>query len=467
MTSKKTIFLLGFLFLNIIFFLFNYTEFFLINVLFLINFLILYLILIKHLKSQPNLGISSFIVFNYLFFYLAPIIQINNLVYSNYQFPNSITFDQQLVQTAILSIIVFNIIFSLTYYNLTKNYVANNQNYASSEKFDFFKYYKNSFYVIIILSIIIIPFLSSFFLEGKSMMQAQRTGQYQGSFGKTSTLIVLKFLFYLPFFPAIYSIINKNKLSIYIIIFTIILLIIFKNPFFDKRHALGPIYLLLLTFYYTSIFKSNLKSVTLLFVILVIGYPAVSIITHNPQFRFEYDFTTFYYAGFDEVFLNVFNQLHYDAFANFMGAIKYYQVENVKIGYQLLGSILFFVPRSIWPTKPLSSGEEVGWFLLNDYSLHFVNISQPFIGEGWINFGFIGILIFPIVFAYIFYFFYKWSQDKDKLKNVAYVFFSYHLIYLLRGDLMSGIAFFVGPFLAIYVVPKIISKILNKNKLLN
>ena len=78
-----------------------------------------------------------------------------------------------------------------------------------------FKYYKNSFYVIIILSIIIIPFLSSFFLEGKSMMQAQRTGQYQGSFGKTSTLIVLKFLFYLPFFPAIYSIINnKNKVFI-------------------------------------------------------------------------------------------------------------------------------------------------------------------------------------------------------------------------------------------------------------
>ena len=83
------------------------------------------------------------------------------------------------------------------------------------------------------------------------------------------------------------------------------------------------------------------------------------------------------------------------------------------------------------------------------------------------KFGFIGILIFSIVFAYIFYFFYKWSQDKDKLKNVSYVFFSYHLIFLLRGDLMNGIAFFVGPFLAIYVVPKIISKILNKNKLLN
>ena len=120
---------------------------------------------------------------------------------------------------------------------------------------------------------------------------------------------------------------------------------------------------------------------------MVIGYPAVSIITHNPQFRLEYDFTTFYYAGFDEV-LNIFNQLHYDAFANFMGAIKYYQVENVKIGYQLLGSILFFVPRSIWPTKPLSSGEEVGWFLLNDYSLHFVNISQPFYWRGLDKFRF-------------------------------------------------------------------------------
>ena len=44
-------------------------------------------------------------------------------------------------------------------------------------------------------------------------MQAQITGQYQGSYGKTSTLIVTKFLFFLPFFPAIYSIINNQDIN--------------------------------------------------------------------------------------------------------------------------------------------------------------------------------------------------------------------------------------------------------------
>ena len=458
--------MLFFLFINILFFFFNFTDFFLANVLFIINFIILYCILIKHLNSEPNIAISSYLVFNYLFFFLAPIIQINNLEYSNYQFPNALSFEPQLLYKAILSIIVFNLIFVFIYYRLVNNFMLKNQDSLLEENFDFFKNFKSTFYVMIFLSIIIIPFLTTFFLEGKSMMQAQRSGLYTGSFGKTSTLVILKFLFYLPFFPAIYSIINRNKLSLTIIIFTIILLVIFKNPFFDKRHALGPIYLLLLTFYYTSIYKSNFTSFTLLLVILVIGYPAVSIITHNPQFRLEYDFTTFYYAGFDEVFLNVFNQLHYDAFVNFMAAIKYYQVEDLKIGYQLLGSVLFFVPRAIWPSKPISSGEEVGWFLLHKYDLHFVNISQPFIGEGWINFGFLGIIIFAIIFSYFFYFFFKWSKTKDILKNIAYVFFSYHLIFLLRGDLMSGLAFFVGPFLAIYTLPKMIStclKYLNRN----
>ena len=87
------------------------------------------------------------------------------------------------------------------------------------------------------------------------------------------------------------------------------------------------------------------------------------------------------------------------------------------------------------------------------------NLSQPLVGEGWINFGILGVIFFAIFFAYFVFYFSKWNENKDLLKKIFYVYFSYHLIFFLRGDLMNGIAYLVGPYLAIYITPKLLGKI--------
>jgi peptidoglycan/LPS O-acetylase OafA/YrhL len=51
--------------------------------------------------------------------------------------------------------------------------------------------------------------------------------------------------------------------------------------------------------------------------------------------------------------------------------------------------VLFWVPRGIWPTKPLDSGVEVGLWM----SSANVNLSSPLWAEAWINFGVPGVVV--------------------------------------------------------------------------
>ena len=450
MIAYNFLFIIFFLLFNVVFFALNITEYFYVNVLLVIQFFTIFFLLTKHIKGKPNLAFSNIIVFNYLFFFISPLLQINTIQYNNFQFPNTLVFELTLVYKALISIILFNLIFVLIYFKLEKLKISKTGYQLDNENInEFYKGYNFSSYCILIFCILILPFFFSYFFESG-----------QKNFPQSTDLIIRKFLFFLPIFPAIFFLINKNRVSFLILLFSILLMFFFKNPFVEKRHALGPIYLLFISFYFTGILNSNLKSILTVFFILLAGFPLVSIITHNPDIRYNFIFSEILNFNFVELFLNIFTKtLHYDAFSNLMGAIKYYEVNNPKIGYQLIGTIFFFVPRAYWIDKPLSSGEEVANFLMNKYSLWFNNLSQPLVGEGWINFGILGVIFFAIFFAYFVFYFSKWNENKDLLKKIFYVYFSYHLIFFLRGDLMNGIAYLVGPYLAIYITPKLLGKI--------
>ena len=64
-------------------------------------------------------------------------------------------------------------------------------------------------------------------------------------------------------------------------------------------------------------------------------------------------------------------------------------------GKQLLGAMLFFIPRSIWPSKPIGSGATIAIYQRQSFK----NISCPIIGEAIINFGIIGVIIFAVAIA--------------------------------------------------------------------
>lgn len=79
----------------------------------------------------------------------------------------------------------------------------------------------------------------------------------------------------------------------------------------------------------------------------------------------------------------------YDQFSMLANTLGFTHDEGLTWGNQFLGALLFWVPRVIWPTKPLDSGVEVGQWM----SSVNVNLSSPLWAEAWINFGVVGVIV--------------------------------------------------------------------------
>ena len=136
------------------------------------------------------------------------------------------------------------------------------------------------------------------------------------------------------------------------------------------------------------------------------------------------------------------NTMNYDASQLFMATMK---TETITYGNQLSGALLFFVPRSVWPEKPKGSGH----FLTEKYNGVFNNVSMPFFAEGYINFGWFGIIGFTVFIALLtskidqsF-----WNAKRRKSKSYKlgyYLFLLGAIIFIMRGDLLSSTAYFVG-----------------------
>ena len=91
---------------------------------FFLSFLIITLITYYHLFIEIEYSpfISAFIVFNYLFFLLAPIIQIGSFTVTNNKFATRLPYDTGLTIKTNGLIILFNIIFFFTYVYFKRKY---------------------------------------------------------------------------------------------------------------------------------------------------------------------------------------------------------------------------------------------------------------------------------------------------------------------------------------------------------
>jgi len=149
------------------------------------------------------------------------------------------------------------------------------------------------------------------------------------------------------------------------------------------------------------------------------------------------------------------NNGDFDAYQNFALSISR---EFISFGKQLLVVIFFFIPRTIWQDKPVGSGVELTRIL---HGADNTNISMPFISEGYVNFGLLGIILFLFLLGWIIgildnIYWYKRSRTLiDKPFNIFYFFSLGYLTFLLRGDLLSSFSYFIGfilCFLIVYVL---------------
>lgn len=163
----------------------------------------------------------------------------------------------------------------------------------------------------------------------------------------------------------------------------------------------------------------------------------------------------------NEGFFESYTDGNYDAWRMLVSAIRYSELRGSTFGRQLLGSFLFFVPRSIWPSKPIGSG---AMLIMNELgSSTFSNVSCPLVAEGFVNFGFVGVVLFAFALGQLLTILdQKYWRRFDIDNNVGvfapYLFLLFMLFFVLRGDFLSGFAYVCGFVITGYFLKPFASK---------
>lgn len=434
------------------------------RLMFVVSFLILFFFTAFYLLNEKDFSpfIASYIVFSFLFFIIAPMLQLDEFFNeNNKRFFNGLIYSNSLILKANFLIILFNLIFFIFYFSFNKYFKK--QKKITSNRY-------TPFYILFFFLLNIFIFI----LKYDYLIAKISFSSYFSNISKMSGILNDKFLFFLPFAPLVLGVHylknnweyrKQNFYIIYCIVIVILFIfILYKNPLTEKRNALGPVYISLIFLFIPKWINTNFKIFSLLLFSLIVLFPLSSLVTHSNKNLSEMSFKEIIsYKNVKESVSNQFTSLNFDAFLMTASTIDYVEKNGHSMGRQLLPTGLFFIPRAIWKNKPISSGELIGEHIQknHDKSKWFHNLALPFVAESYIDFGIIGIILYAILLAFLCLKFVNWLKSEDPLRQLCAFYFSIHLIFLLRGDLTNGFVYFFLPFLAFFIFPKIFIKLLK------
>lgn len=395
--------------------------------------------------SFPNRPYSLYKVFHifYLFFFcLAPILQYK----SNVKMLGTYFSEQNYILTStycLIILLVFNVVYICSTYFVSNKLVLESRYLQRPGKCELSKS-KTIFMMIVSIGISVYFLwfnnfnLVSLFVRGGELVNRQEIGS-------SAQLIISFFLRPMPMIFFLGATIMKVR-SNFILVVLFLSVIITAPPTGMARLAVAAMYIPIVLWLVPALRKKNVFAFVMVFGLLVI-FPLLS------GFR--------YYNGDSKLAVSLnfdqFLDMNFDAYSMFMRVLVNDIVTN---GHQLLGVLLFWVPRSIWLDKPVGSG----FYVAETTGLSFNNISMPYFGEGYINFGMIGVLIFTFLIAWFlaktdFIYWHRISREDKSLENIRYFMLLGLLMFVLRGDLLSGCAYTCGFLASFYVVRWIIKSI--------
>lgn len=129
----------------------------------------------------------------------------------------------------------------------------------------------------------------------------------------------------------------------------------------------------------------------------------------------------------------------FDAFAQIVNAIEYVSTMGITWGNQALGVLMFWVPRSIWESKP----QDTGIVLAEFKNYLFTNLSAPFPAELLLNFGWPAVVIGMVSLGFILRRMDQHAELQLKAMPVPPVLgciLPFYLLILLRGSLLQATA---------------------------
>jgi hypothetical protein len=239
-----------------------------------------------------------------------------------------------------------------------------------------------------------------------------------------------------------------------VLLLLLLLVFITENPYTEKRNALGPLYIALLLVAFPGFFSSWARRMLLLVGGMVLIFPAITIFTHNHQQSLgDVSLTQVTNILMDHYF-----SINYDSWANIYTAVEIAGAHGVQWGHQLLGSLLFFVPSGVWSGKPLATGIFLANYLTVNYSMWFTNLSAPLIAEGYLDFGFVGVILYAGAAAFAVTLLNRVALRSSKWVSFPLAIYgAVFLMIVLRGSLMIALGFGSAALLAFAIASAMLS----------
>ena len=247
-------------------------------------------------------------------------------------------------------------------------------------------------------------------------------------------MIPVPIAFYLMYFTG-----KRIRPKIYSIIPVLILIFPLGG---SARFIIGFVYLMLFT---PILFKKEFRHalIPIMIIGLLVVFPSVDFFRNNTisqlsEFRWS---------------LRLFETMDFDSYFMSLQTLKYVAQEGYLYGQQLVGAIFTFIPRESWEAKPVITG----FVLVEALNGEFWNVSTGIIGEAYIDFGMLGVLLYGLILGLCSVIFDYFLRRPYLLYAQGIAYIALGLVFFnLRGALLTTMGYTYGGLAAVTVVYVII-----------
>ncbi len=382
------------------------------------------------IKIKYSFSIKSFIFIFILFFCsIAPMMQLASGGFPWHYKASSLTILYSLL-LLVAWIITYEVTYRLKVYHRVSTKIVFEQNY---------KTYVDVILLILAVGSTVLCIKYYGFLNLFSRSISAANVSYND--GNGLPLIMGHVIRNIPILVFSMELMRYRKLNFYIFT-SFFCTIITKFPTGIGRFNMAVVYIGLTVTIFPHFFKRNKYFELILSIGLLYVFPIINIFRYVSLDNISIQQIVDYYKGIREIFTSG----DFDAFSMFVMT-----VENIDkhgpIWGAIFGSLFFFVPRSIWTTKPVGSGT----YLAEMQGLKFDNLSCPIFAEGYLNGGILGLLLSAFIFAKIskmldaFY----WEDETILREDHRFIDFVYpyllgYFFTICRGALISCFAYTIG-----------------------
>jgi hypothetical protein len=134
----------------------------------------------------------------------------------------------------------------------------------------------------------------------------------------------------------------------------------------------------------------------------------------------------------------------YDAFQMITNAAMVLEKNGTdfQLGRQISGALLFWVPRALWPNKPIATGE----WIAERQGYGYTNLSAPLWVEFFIDGGWLLLMIGFMGYGYLVRVVDRWhaishNSGSARIVSILVPIYAGYQLFLLRGSLMPALAY--------------------------